>query len=148
MIEGSCLCGAVRFRVAGKPFWAHQCHCSRCRKASGSAFTTPLIVEKGSIEFTQGRDEVTVYRHPGSEYATSFCRVCGSATPLTEPSDTQPVEAVPTGALDTDPGLKPVAHIYVGSMAAWDSIADDLPQFEEMPSPEVQADLLTKALSR
>ena len=41
---------------------------------------------------------------------------------------------VPAGALDQDPGIRPQAHIYVGSMAPWFEITDTLPQFQELPA--------------
>ena len=44
MIRGSCLCGGVAFEIDGAPLWSHYCHCSRCRKVSGAAFSAPLFV--------------------------------------------------------------------------------------------------------
>ena len=78
MIRGSCLCGAVTFVVDAEPLWSHHCHCSRCRKSTGSAFTSPLIVPKGAVRYTTGVDLVTRYELPETAFMTHFCSVCNS----------------------------------------------------------------------
>lgn len=140
MLHGSCLCGGVKFVVERDPLWSHHCHCSRCRKSSGSAFNVPLIVPLDAVRFIEGKDLVSRFELPGSEYATNFCRTCGSSVPAVEPKG-HPVAAVPMGSLDDDPDSPPIGHIYVGSKAPWHTIADDLVQAEEMPTPEMMAEL-------
>lgn len=148
MTRGSCLCGGVRFEIDGAPLWSHYCHCSRCRKISGSAFTAPLFVPAAALRFTAGEELVTRYAHPGTRYASHFCRICGSKLPAVHGSGGEPFRAVPLGALDDDPRCPPRGHIYVGSKAPWFTIGDGLPEFEEMPPAEVQADLLRQVLGR
>jgi hypothetical protein len=148
MIRGSCLCGGVTFEIDGAPFWSHYCHCSRCRKASGAAFSAPLFVPAAALRFTAGQELVTRYAHPGTRYRTHFCRVCGSGVPAVSWDGPEFLRAVPLGALDDDPRSPPLGHIYVGSKAPWHSIGDALPQFEEMPSAEVQAELLARTTRR
>lgn len=144
MIHGSCLCGGVTFEIDGAPLWSHYCHCSRCRKNTGSAFHAPLFVPRDSLRITAGRDLVSHYRLPGTGYATHFCRVCGSPVPAVKWKGDEPFRVVPMGALDDDPQCPPLGHIYVGSKAPWHTIADGLPQCEEMPSGEMQAQLIRK----
>lgn len=139
MIQGSCLCGAVRFEIerAVGPF--ELCHCSRCRKVSGSAYLTWLTVRREDFRFLQGRHLIKTYERPVSEspppYDTSFCTRCGSQVP--NPSRTQePVFEIPAGALDDDPGIRPDKHIYTEFKASWDHIADNLPQ---MTKQQIQA---------
>lgn len=131
MLRGSCLCGAVRFEIerATGPF--ELCHCSRCRKVSGSAYLTWLGVRREDFRFVQGVELVKTFELPVSEspppYDTSFCSRCGSQVP--NPSKAQePVFEIPAGALDDDPLIRPDKHIYVEFRAPWDRIADDLPQ--------------------
>jgi hypothetical protein len=131
MVHGSCLCGGVRFEIdrAVGPF--DLCHCSRCRKVSGSAYLTWLGVRREDFRFLQGEDLIITYELPVREsppaYDTSFCRRCGSQVP--NPSKTRdPWFEIPAGALDDDPGVRPDKHIYVDFKAAWDHIADGLPQ--------------------
>jgi hypothetical protein len=131
MIRGSCLCGGVRFEIdrAIGPF--ELCHCSRCRKVSGSAYLTWLRVRREDFRFVQGAELVRTYELPICEspppYDTSFCARCGSKLP--NPAGTRaPTFDIPAGALDDDPLLRPDKHIYVDFKAPWDHIAGDLPQ--------------------
>jgi hypothetical protein len=131
MFRGSCLCGGVKFEIehAVGPF--ELCHCTRCRKVSGSAYLTWLGVRREDFRFVQGEDLIKTFELPVSEspppYDTSFCSRCGSQVP--SPSKTQqPVFEIPAGALDDDPHIRPDKHIYIEFMAPWDHVADDLPQ--------------------
>jgi hypothetical protein len=76
-----------------------------------------------------------------SEYESSpgkfraFCRRCGS--PIYSRRDAEPeLRRIRLGTLDSDPERRPLAHVWVGSMAPWDSIEDSLPQYLEGLVPE------------
>ena len=132
MIRGSCLCGAVSYGIT-EPFEEmHHCHCSRCRKAHGAAFSTFARTSKSSLRFVSGEDRVRHFRSsPPAQ--RSFCGDCGSN--LLFQIDALPQAVwVAIGSVDGDPGLRPQAHIFVGSKAAWYAIEDDLPQFSEYPA--------------
>ena len=132
MIQGSCLCGGVAFEADSILFML-MCHCSRCRKAQGSAFSTFAFVDRSAFRLLRGRDLIQGYQSsPG--FHRDFCSVCGSRAPhLAEGSETW---GVPAGLIDGDPGVSPALHISVGSKAPWWEIHDPLPQFEEgVPSP-------------
>lgn len=133
MIQGSCLCGGVKFQIsrAAGPF--ELCHCTRCRKASGSAFVAGLGVLREDFEFTQGRELICTYEAPIREtppaYRTSFCSRCGS--PVPDPISTSRWFEVPAGLLDDDPRLSPDKHICVEIKSPWFRITDDLPQMDK-----------------
>lgn len=131
MIKGSCLCGAVRFEIS-EPFEEmHHCHCSKCRKAHGAAFSTFAQTAKKNLRFVSGERNVRHFRS-SPPVQRSFCAQCGSS--LFFQLDALPEAIwVAVGSLDTDPGLRPQAHIFVGSRAPWHDIIDELPQFEEYP---------------
>jgi hypothetical protein len=138
MIRGSCLCGGVQFEIASAAGTFELCHCTRCRKVSGSAYLTWLGVRREEFRFLQGEDLIRTYECPVREsppaYDTSFCTRCGSEVP--NPSKTgEPWFEVPAGAFDDDPGIRPDKHIYVDSKAPWDHIADDLPQMTKADIP-------------
>jgi len=131
MISGSCLCGQIRYQIAGELRQALHCHCSMCRKATGAAFRTRAAVRADEFQWTAGSELVTRYASSPSDLRT-FCSVCG-ATLITEfPSDSEWI-AVALGTLDVDPSIRPNMHVFVGSKAPWFAIADDLPQFDELP---------------
>jgi hypothetical protein len=133
MIEGSCLCGGVKFQIrrAVGPF--ELCHCTRCRKVSGSAFLPWLGVLQEDFQFTQGRELIRSYEAPLRDtpppYRTSFCSRCGSQVP--DPDSTSPWFEIPPGALDDDPHLRPDKHIYVDTKSPWYAITDGLPQLDK-----------------
>jgi hypothetical protein len=132
MIRGGCLCGGVRFEIdrAAGPF--ELCHCSRCRKVSGSAFMAGLGVLRKDFRFLQGEDLVRTYDAPIREkppaYRSSFCGRCGS--PVPDPTSDSPWLEIAAGALDDDPQLRPDRHIMVDLKSPWFEIADSLPQLD------------------
>jgi len=131
-IKGSCLCGVVRYELTGEPAWAHNCHCSRCRKARGAAFASNLFVSPDGLRFLQGEDHLLSFRPPDAERFTNvFCRSCGSSLPWL--NESRGVMVVPMGSLDEDPGIVPRANIFVESKASWFSITDELPRFSGPP---------------
>jgi len=66
-LEGGCLCGAVRYELTQAPVWAHSCHCSRCRKATGAAFAPNLFFELDAIRYLQGEDQRGSFKVPEAE---------------------------------------------------------------------------------
>lgn len=129
-IGGGCLCGAIRYEVTQAPVWSHACHCSRCRKITGSAFATNLFVPIDSLRWLAGKERLRTFRPPEAERFThAFCECCGSTLPFRNPA--RGLAVVPMGSLDADPGFAPRAHIFTGSKAPWHAITDDLPQHPE-----------------
>ncbi len=124
-LEGRCACGAVRYRVADAFLYASNCHCSRCRAATGSAFKAFAGIERDELELTAGHDALLVVG--GSEAHDSRCASCGSLL-YSVVRDGAYVH-VAMGSLVDAPAIKPTEHIFVGSKAAWFDITDDLPQF-------------------
>jgi hypothetical protein len=133
-MRGSCLCGAVRYEVAGPFEEVHHCHCSRCRKAHGAAFSTFGRTTKGGLRFLSGEEKVRPFRS-SPPVERSFCAECGSN--LLFRFDPLPDAVwVAVGTLDDEPSMRPQAHIFVGSKAPWHAITDELPQFPEYPPEE------------
>jgi hypothetical protein len=131
MHKGSCLCGAVRYEVRGDLGAAMYCHCSRCRKASGTAFASNAVIAAGDFVVVQGEDALRTFSTPQGVHRV-FCSKCGS--PLTSRRDNLPdVLRLRLGSLDTPVPAAPSAHIFVGSKAAWWEIRDQLPQHAERP---------------
>jgi hypothetical protein len=126
MLAGKCLCGAVHYKVADEFGYALNCHCSDCRRATGSAFKPFAGIERGKLAITQGEDVVMIY---GKQDAGDIhCAKCGSLL-YSVVRDGQFVH-VTLGTLVDAPAIRPTAHIFVGSKAPWFTITDDLPQHE------------------
>jgi hypothetical protein len=129
ILAGACLCGDVRYRVEDSFVYALNCHCSRCRKATGSAFKPFAGIERSKFSVIQGEEALSIFGDEKGHDAR--CKRCGAFL-YSEVRDGQYVH-VTFGTLVDTPSIRPTAHIFVGSKAAWYTINDDLPQHQELP---------------
>ena len=132
IVRGSCMCGAVKYRVK-EPFRVvHNCHCGRCRHGRAAAHATNGFTSIDGIEFIQGEDNLASYKPPDAETFTQvFCKTCGSKMPRLNPE--LKIAVIPFGGLDDDPKARPVDNIFVDYKAGWHDITDELPAFREGP---------------
>jgi len=133
MINGSCLCGKVKFEITGEPSSLSYCHCSRCRKAAG-VFSAVLIGNADDLRVTAGQDQIAKIP-PGPEWTLErcFCKQCGTSLGDMATGD---IYVIAASALDDDPGIRPTVHIHTRSKPDWYQIADDLKTFEGDYIPE------------
>lgn len=129
MIEGSCLCGGVRWGIDAPPTEMTHCHCSMCRKAHGAAFATYASAPSSQFHWLAGEDLIARYRS-SPEFSRSFCSRCGSVVPAQGPEGFEHEMDLPAGCFDDDPGTRPSKHIFVASKAPWHPIEDDLPRHD------------------
>jgi hypothetical protein len=131
-VSGQCLCRSVRFE-ARPPYSAFRyCHCSRCRKASGSAHAANLFLPEAQFKWTAGEALVKRYPLPGAKtFAVWFCSQCGTRVPHLIPARNEFL--IPAGLLENDPGMRPEHSIFWGSKAPWYMETHDLPKFAERP---------------
>ena len=127
MLTGKCLCGAVQYTVADAFRYALNCHCSNCRRATGSAFKPFAGIARDQLAVTQGADAMRLYGDAVTHDA--HCGTCGSL--LYSVVREGAFVHVTLGTLVDDPSIRPSAHIFVGSKAPWYTITDDLPQHQE-----------------
>ncbi len=127
VLAGACECGAVRYRVADAFPYAANCHCSRCRAATGTAFKAFAGIEREKLELTHGSDNLLIVGEAEANHTR--CGACGSLL-FSVVRDGSYVH-VAMGSLVDAPSVRPTEHIFVGSKAPWFEITDDLPQFEE-----------------
>lgn len=126
-MQGSCLCGEVRFEIIGDMPNLYQCHCSLCRKVSGSASSSAFIVEETNFKWIQGAERVGKYSKP-SGYSSHFCTRCGSPTPNHFMAR---YYWVPVGTLDGNPDIRIVAHLFMDSKCHWDVPSSDAAQYKQ-----------------
>ena len=125
-IKGSCLCGAVRFEITGRPLSLSHCHCSRCRKSAG-VFAAVLMVKAQDFHLLAGADHIRQHvPNPPFRHVRSFCGACGS--PLGELLSAHETFPVAASALDDDPGIRPIIHLNVASKPPWFEITDEVKQ--------------------
>lgn len=131
-IKGSCLCQAVKYQFHGPEYAFQYCHCSRCRKFTGSAHGSNIIIDPKNFEWLSGADMVGRFEHPEAKhFATCFCRNCGSSLPWMSQSGISVV--IPAGTLDEDPGIRPTQNIFWKSRAPWREEVSALPHYDELP---------------
>jgi hypothetical protein len=128
MISGQCNCGSVRFEVNAEPSGVYVCHCSICRRSTGSNGIAVILVPNEDFHWTGGSENIAKWIKPNSEWETWFCKTCGSRVPGHNDSSKM---FVPAGLLsEADSRLKVIHHIWVGSKASWDEIGDEGKQHE------------------
>ena len=126
-LAGKCFCGAVRYCVPDAFLYAMNCHCSNCRRTTGSAFKPFAGIARDKLTVIQGHDKLLVY---GDDKANdTHCKACGSLL-YSVVRDGAYVH-VAMGTLVDSPTIRPSRHIFVGSKAPWFTITDDLPQHQE-----------------
>jgi hypothetical protein len=130
-LSGSCLCGQVRFTATGKTTHFYHCHCSRCRKASGTGHASNIFL-MGGLTWESGEDQVVHYKLPEADrFTTSFCRTCGARAPRF--IEKIGMVLIPAGSLDEEPDLGPQARIFTDSRTSWSCDESALPEFPEAP---------------
>jgi hypothetical protein len=141
-LRGGCLCGGVRFEVTAPFRRANHCHCSRCRKHSGTFGLTQGRVPREGFRLVQGEELLRIY-DPGGAVKV-FCSRCGSSLfGGTWPEG--PEVSIRLGSLDDDPGIHPQYHSFVADRASWDELPDDGLDRYEGPPPH---DVVTPAQTR
>lgn len=128
MYKGCCLCGAVQFQIQGHINNIVYCHCSQCRKAQGSAFASNGDVSAREFNFCSGEENLTAYQ-ASPEQTKYFCKTCGSPVMSRKKSKPDQVR-IRLGTLTSDISERPMAHIFSTSKANWETISDNLPQYE------------------
>jgi hypothetical protein len=132
-VSGSCLCGGVRFEVEPPFRRANHCHCSRCRKHSGTFGLTQGRVPREQFRLLAGEELLRVYSPADGAAVKVFCSVCGSSLFGGHWPDGDEV-SIRLGSLDGDPVIRPQYHSFVNSRAPWDEVPEDgLPHYGDAP---------------
>ncbi len=127
-MQGSCLCGQVAYEIDAFAAPIVHCHCLKCRKAHGSAFSTTAPVMREQFRWLRGEHLLKHFESsPGKR--RHFCSHCGSHV-MAEWVD-KPGVIIRMGCLDDDPGEKPRLHIWRSEGAVWYDPAVQLPEWPE-----------------
>jgi len=135
-LYGACECGHVRFRLTGPPIVTHACHCTRCQRATGSAFAVNLMIEADRLAIDAGEPERT-------DDGVAACPRCHVRLWGHHPLFGEKAVFVKAGVLGDAP--TPDVHCFTGSKHAWVTLPADAPayaenyDFEAVLSPEAQA---------
>lgn len=127
---GSCLCKQVTFELTCEFKGFYLCHCSRCRKKSGSAHGANLFSTSTSFTWLSGQDGIKLFNVPGTRFETTFCTNCGSVLPTVKADGSV---VTPAGSLDSEVKIRPYYHIFMGSKADWDYDFASVPTSDTFP---------------
>jgi hypothetical protein len=129
-MKGSCLCGTVSYEVDRFAGAFGHCHCNTCRKAHAAAFATTARAERAHFRWLAGEHARGAFESsPGK--LRHFCTKCGSH--LMAEWVAQPQVIVRVATLDEDPGLRPVAHIWMSDAAPWLTDGTEVRFFPQAP---------------
>jgi hypothetical protein len=128
MYFGKCLCGEVKVKIKGNITDIIHCHCSLCRKNSGTAYATNGFINSAEFELVSGEKSVSIFSFkPGRN--RHFCSKCGS--PVYSSNQQDPLRfRIRLGLLDSDIEERPISHNFVSSKANWEDIDADLPRYD------------------
>lgn len=130
-MTGTCACGRVTFEVDQPLVGAAYCYCKRCQRRTGTAFSATALTQPGSFSITGGQEFVGSYEPGDGGFNKFFCSNCSGQLYTSHPENPD-ILAVRMGALDEDPGIRPLAHQFTAYAAPWFPPPDDgLPRFEE-----------------
>jgi hypothetical protein len=116
---GGCLCGSVRYSIRGEPYKSGLCHCTDCRRVTGSAFLAYADWRLEQFEYT---GQIATYR------GRSFCPTCGSR--LFSLNDHQ--AEIYLGTLDKAPNdVAPIAEGWVKRREHWLKPLSGVPQYQQ-----------------
>lgn len=128
MYLGKCLCGAVSFEIKNGINDIIHCHCSLCRKNSGTAYATNGFVNTEDFTLLTGEHNLSTYSFkPGKN--RHFCTTCGSPIYSSNEQDPSRIR-VRLGAIDSDIVERPISHNFVSSKASWEDISAELPHYD------------------
>jgi hypothetical protein len=127
MYRGSCLCGTVRYEIAGEIGPVNLCHCSRCRKANGTAFLAAAQVDPKEFKIVAGSEALGDFESSPGVHRI-FCRQCGSPIISRRPG---PPEVIRLRIGTLDSYLK--THIFFADRAEWYEFEDDVAKYAERP---------------
>ena len=128
-LRGECLCRDVGYEVPDAFEYAWNCHCSNCRRATGSAFKAFAGIKADQLKLVRGADQLM--RFGDSANHDLHCGRCGSL--LWSLVRDGAYVHVTLGTLIDTPRIRPQGHIFAASRAAWHQICDGLPEFAELP---------------
>lgn len=131
--QGSCLCGAVRFRLRAEPVATRICWCRDCQRLAANG-TVNLMVASDALEISGSPAEYAKAADSGNQVRRRFCPACG--TQLFSNSSARPqFTVVRAGTLDDPSSVRPTANIWAASAPAWACLDPALERVEKQPAP-------------
>ena len=134
--EGGCACGKVRYRLNGRPILVNNCHCSLCRRQTGTGSAVNAFIESERLEQLSGDlSSHEVGTGSGGIQTIMRCASCGTPMWSYYPRLGKRAAAVRVGTLDDPSALKPDAAIFVADKPHWAPLPEGVPAFDQFYNP-------------
>jgi hypothetical protein len=133
-VEGGCVCGAVRYRLAAPPLGVYSCHCKDCQRSSGSTHSMSMPVKREHIELMSG--ELNAFdktADSGRVVRMLGCPRCGTRL-WNEPQANLSLRILKPGTLDDSGWAVPVGNIWTASKATWVTLDERQVNFAGQPA--------------
>ena len=126
LVDGSCLCEAVRFRVQLPTSFCGHCHCTMCQRNHGASYVTWFGVPKTQLTMLSGEDALTRYAS-SSHGSRSFCSRCGTSLFCVSDHHPETVD-IPLANMHGEIDRSPQMHVFFDDRASWVATGDELPR--------------------
>ena len=130
-MDGRCACGEVRYRLTGRPFAVHCCHCRDCQRETGSAFVVNGLIEAQMVEVTAGEPEtIDTPSASGKGQKIVRCPTCRVALWSHYGGMGGKAAFVRVGTLEDPDAWPPQVHIFTCSKQPWFELPEGAAAFE------------------
>lgn len=133
MIKASCLCNKIEFEAEEVPGMTFNCHCSRCKKSHGAAFSTQFIADIKSLKILKGEQYLSEYHSPKA--IRTFCSHCGARLMNYDPKKASYL-SVSVSALDHPQGFRPTGECFAPEKLEFITLDPSIPHYQELPKIE------------
>lgn len=130
--QGGCLCGHVRYEVAGEPQMTALCHCSYCRGSAGAPAQAWAMFLEGEFNWL-GNEAAQYVSSDGVE--RHFCPKCGTQLAFTAEYIPGLID-ITIASLDTPESYPPAMHTWDEKRLPWLQTGDDWPRHAGFPPQE------------
>ena len=127
VVEGGCLCGAVRYRFAGQPRALSLCHCRTCQRAAGAPSLAWVVLNSSDFAITRG---TLAAFHSSPGIVRTFCNRCGTSLTYQREAESQTID-ITTASLDAPNDFAPTLEIWLSHKLTWERANEQLTQYTE-----------------
>lgn len=137
-MNGSCLCGSIKFEINSDSLNMYQCHCEQCRKQTGTASSCGSIVPEEKFTWVYGKSKIRKWEKE-SGFTSHFCSDCGSSVP--NKFREQPYYWIPVGLIDKGK-IHTVANLFISEKPDWSNLKSETNHFQTKPNIQIMLKLL------
>lgn len=134
LVEGSCQCGQVSYKLNQPPKMVVACHCIECQKLSTAPFSVTAMVGTEDIEFDGELKEWQRLAESGNKNYAKFCPECGNRVYHFNPDDQSTLKLKLKASTPTNHDVfEPTVHVWVSEKQDWYQLPDGIKAFDKQP---------------